>query len=70
MILKLMLKDDFPRNLGTELGESRSAATAVAPPPIFSKSMRRILSGVIRHPHFGQTALRDALTFSRLIFCL
>jgi hypothetical protein len=34
-----------------------------------SKSMRRILSGVIRHPHFGQTALKDALTLSGLIFC-
>lgn len=33
-----------------------------------SKTVRRILSGVIRHPHFGQTALRDALTVSRLIF--
>ena len=31
--------------------------------------MRRILSGVIEHPHFGQTVLRDAFTFSRLIFC-
>lgn len=31
--------------------------------------MRRILSGVIENPHFGQTVLRDAITFSRLIFC-
>jgi len=31
--------------------------------------MRRILSGGIKHPHFGQTVLRDAITFSRLIFC-
>jgi hypothetical protein len=31
--------------------------------------MRRILSGVIEHPHFGQTVLSDAMTFSRLIFC-
>jgi hypothetical protein len=27
------------------------------------------LSGVIEQPHFGQTVLRAALTFSRLIFC-
>jgi transposase len=32
-ILKLMLKDDFPRIWGTEWGESRSAATTVAPAP-------------------------------------
>lgn len=31
--------------------------------------MRRILSGVIEYPHFGQTVLSDAITFSRLIFC-
>jgi hypothetical protein len=30
-ILKLLLKDDFPPNLGGELEKSRSAATAVAP---------------------------------------
>jgi hypothetical protein len=34
-----------------------------------SKSMRRILSGMIEHPHAGQTVFRDAMTFSRLIFC-
>jgi transposase len=33
LILKLMLKDDFPRIWGAELGESRFTATAVAPPP-------------------------------------
>lgn len=31
--------------------------------------MRRILSGVIGYPHFGQRVLSDAITFSRLIFC-
>jgi hypothetical protein len=31
--------------------------------------MRRILSGAIEHPHFGQTVLSASLTFSRLIFC-
>jgi hypothetical protein len=31
--------------------------------------MRRILSGVIKHPPFGQTVLSAALTFSRLVFC-
>jgi hypothetical protein len=31
--------------------------------------MRRILSGVIEQPHFGQTVLSDASTCSRLIFC-
>ena len=31
-MLKLMLKDDFPQILGAELGESRSAATALASP--------------------------------------
>jgi hypothetical protein len=30
--------------------------------------MRRILSGVIGYPHFGQRVLSDAITFSRLIF--
>jgi transposase len=31
-ILKLMVKDDFPKILDAELGESRSAATALASP--------------------------------------
>jgi hypothetical protein len=37
---------------------------------IRSKSMRRILSSVIEYPQFGQTVFKDAITFSRLIFCL
>ena len=32
-ILRLLLKDDFPQIWVAELGESRSAATAVAPAP-------------------------------------
>jgi hypothetical protein len=31
--------------------------------------MRRILSGAIGYPHFGQRVLSDAITFPRLIFC-
>lgn len=31
--------------------------------------MRRILSGAIEYPHFEQSVLSEALTFSRLIFC-
>jgi hypothetical protein len=37
---------------------------------IRTKSMRRILSGVIEYPHFGQRVLSDARTLSRLIFGL
>ena len=33
LILQLMLEDRFPADLGAELGEPRSAATAVAPAP-------------------------------------
>jgi hypothetical protein len=32
--------------------------------------MRRILSGLIGYPHFGQTVLSEGITFSRLTFCL
>jgi transcriptional regulator with XRE-family HTH domain len=35
---------------------------------IFSKSMRRTSAGEILFPHFGQTASRDAFTFSMFIF--
>jgi hypothetical protein len=31
--------------------------------------MRRIATGGIEHPHFGQVVLSDAITFSKLIFC-
>lgn len=34
------------------------------------RRQRRTLSGVIEHPHFGHTVLRDAITGSRSIFCL
>ena len=41
-------------------------------PRLLLPELRNVVLPVrlIEHPHFGQTVLSDAITFSRLIFCL
>jgi hypothetical protein len=40
-------------------------------PRLLLPELRNVVLPVrlIEHPHFGQTVLSDAITFSRLIFC-